>query len=184
MTSRPCKQNWQHSQGNRQRWIASEQKAAFDTAKAELELGISGVQKALGVLRDYYHGSAALVQSSASFNAFMQQPAAPKKHSAASGAGGSILDILEVCESDFTKNLAAEEQEEADAVSTYESTTQENKMSTTMKSQDVKYKTKEYKTLDKSIADLSGDRVVEQRRDVHAVHALGQIGRASCRERV
>merc|ERR1719156_427176 len=82
----------------------------------------------------------------------------PKKHSPASGAGGSILDILEVCESDFTKNLATEEQEEADAISTYEATTQENKMSTTMKSQDVKYKTKEYKTLDKSISDLSGDR--------------------------
>ena len=33
------------------------EKAAFDTAKADLELGISGVQKALGVLRDYYQGS-------------------------------------------------------------------------------------------------------------------------------
>jgi len=138
--------------------IRAEEKAAFDTAKSELELGISGVQKALGVLRDYYQGSAALVQSGANFDAFMQQPAAPKKHSAASGAGGSILDILEVCESDFTKNLAAEEQEEADAVSTYEATTQENKMDTTMKSQDAKYKTKEHKGLDKSIADLSGDR--------------------------
>jgi len=138
--------------------IRAEEKAAFDTAKAELELGISGVQKALGVLRDYYQGSSAFVQTGAGFDAFMQQPAAPKKHAAASGAGGSILDILEVCESDFTKNLATEEQEEADAVSTYEATTQENKMSTTMKSQDVKYKTKEHKGLDKSIADLSGDR--------------------------
>merc|ERR1719491_1016806 len=138
--------------------IRAEEKAAFDTAKAELELGISGVQKALGVLRDYYQGSAAFVQSGASFDAFIQQPAPPNKHSPASGAGGSILDILEVCESDFTKNLAAEEQEEADAVSTYEATTQENKMSKTMKSQDVKYKTKEHKGLDKSIADLSGDR--------------------------
>merc|ERR1719262_1501172 len=31
--------------------IRAEEKAAFDTAKAELELGISGVQKALGVLK-------------------------------------------------------------------------------------------------------------------------------------
>ena len=83
------------------------------------------------------------MQSGSNFNAFMQQPAAPQKHSAAGGAGGSIIDILEVCESDFAKNLATEETEEADAVATYESTTQENKMSTTMKSQDVKYKTKE-----------------------------------------
>jgi len=137
--------------------IRAEEKAAFDTAKSELSLGISGVQKALGVLRDYYQGSAAFVQND-KFDAFMQQPAAPEKHSASGGAGGSIIDILEVCEADFTKNLATEETEEADAASVYESTTQENKLSNTMKSQDAKYKTKEFKSLDKSISDLSGDR--------------------------
>merc|ERR1719253_977462 len=138
--------------------IRAEEKAAFDTAKAELELGIGGVQKALSVLKDYYQGSAALVQSSTNFDAFMQQPAAPQGHSKASGAGGSIIDILEVCESDFAKNLAAEETEEADASDVYEKTTQENKLSTTMKSQDSKYMTKEFKALDKSVSDLSGDR--------------------------
>merc|ERR1719331_2773836 len=138
--------------------IRAEEKAAYDTAKSELELGISGVQKAIGVLKDYYQGSAALVQSGAKFDAFMQQPAAPQAHSKASGAGGSIIDILEVVESDFAKNLATEETEEADAVATYEKTTQENKLANTMKSQDVKYKTKEHKGLDKSIADLGGDR--------------------------
>merc|ERR1719271_1476247 len=88
----------------------------------------------------------------------MQQPAKPKKHSKSGGAGGSIIDILEVCESDFTKNLAAEEQEESDAIAVYEKTTQDNKLANTMKSQDAKYKTKEYKGLDKSISDLSGER--------------------------
>jgi hypothetical protein len=137
--------------------IRAEEKAAYDTAKADLELGVGGIQKALGVLRDYYQGSA-FVQSAAKFDAFMQQPAAPQKHSAAGGAGGSIIDILEVVEADFSKNLAAVEAEEADAVSVYEKTTQENKLSTTMKSQDAKYKTKEFKALDKSISDLSGDK--------------------------
>jgi hypothetical protein len=138
--------------------IRAEEKAAFDTAKGDLELGIEGTQKALGVLKDYYQGSAALLQGSSNIDAFMQQPAAPKQHSAAGGAGGSIIDILEVCISDFSKNLATEEVEEADAVAVYEKTTQENKLSTTMKSQDVKYKTKEFKALDKSISDLSGDK--------------------------
>jgi len=137
--------------------IRAEEKAAFDTAKAELTLGISGVQKALSVLKDYYSG-ASFVQGSKNFDAFMQQPAAPQQHSASGGAGGSIIDILEVCESDFAKNLATEEVEEADAVAVYEKTTQENKLSTTMKSQDVKYKVKEHKALDKSISDLSGDK--------------------------
>ena len=38
--------------------IRAEEKANYDTAKAELELGIGGVQKALGVLKDYYQGAA------------------------------------------------------------------------------------------------------------------------------
>jgi len=137
--------------------IRAEEKAAYDKAKAELSAGIAGVGKALGVLRDYY-GGAAFVQKAGDFDAFMQQPAAPKKHSAAGGAGGSIVNILEVVESDFTKNLADEEQAEGDAVSTYETTTQDNKMAVTMKTQDAKYKTKEFKGLDKKITDLSGDR--------------------------
>jgi len=135
--------------------IRAEEKAAFDTANAELSAGIAGVQKAVGVLKDYYQGGAAFVQKS---DAFMQQPAAPEKHSASGGAGGSIIDILEVVESDFTKNLADEQSAEADAVSVYEKTTQDNKLANTMKSQDAKYKTKEFKGLDKSIAELSGDR--------------------------
>jgi len=138
--------------------IRAEEKAAFDTAKADLELGIAGVQKALGVLKDYYGGAAALFQNGAKFDSLMQQPAAPQGHSKASGAGGSIIDILEVVESDFAKNLATEEAEESDAIAVFEKTTQENKLSQTMKSQDVKYKTKEFKSLDRSISDLSGDK--------------------------
>merc|ERR1719345_611455 len=99
-----------------------------------------------------------MLQKAGGFDAFMQQPAMPKKHSAAGGAGGSIVNILEVVESDFTKNLADEETQEADAVSVYEKTTQDNKLANTQKSQDAKYKTKEFKGLDKSISDLSGDR--------------------------
>jgi chromosome segregation ATPase len=136
--------------------IRADQKAAYDTAKAELELGITGVEKALSVLKDYY--GSAFIQSSAKSDAFMQQPAAPAPHVKAEGAGGSIIDILEVVLSDFSKNLAAEEMEEADAVRDYEKTTQENKIAVTMKSQDVKYKTQEYKGLDKTISELSSDR--------------------------
>merc|ERR1719240_1327544 len=92
------------------------------------------------------------------FGSFMQQPAPPQQHSKAGGAGGSIINILEVCESDFANNLAKEETEEADAQSEYEKTTQENKVSTTMKRQDVKYKTATSASLDKTISELSSDR--------------------------
>merc|ERR1719162_474240 len=43
--------------------IRIDEKAAYDEAKADLELGLSGVQKALEVLREYYQGAAALVQN-------------------------------------------------------------------------------------------------------------------------
>merc|ERR1740120_352445 len=88
----------------------------------------------------------------------IQQPTKPELHEKASGAGGSIIDILEVCESDFATNLAKEETEEADAESEYEKTTQENKVTTAMKEQDVKYKTQEAVALDKLISELTADK--------------------------
>merc|ERR1719213_1488187 len=90
--------------------------------------------------------------------AFMQQPAQPVTHSASSGAGGSIIDMLEVIESDFSKNLAEIEEEEAAAQTDYDKMTQENKVTKATKEQDVKYKTKEHTGLDKEVAELSSDR--------------------------
>merc|ERR1719158_771576 len=73
--------------------LRQEQNAAYKQAKADLELGLGGVQKALEKLREYYGGAAALMQTTddASFSAFMQQPTPPKKHEKSSGAGGSII---------------------------------------------------------------------------------------------
>merc|ERR1719331_3589301 len=103
--------------------IRSEEHADYLQASEDLKLGLSGVQKALDVLRDYY-GGAALLQSDMS--SVITQPKVPT-HSKSGGAGGSIISILEVCESDFSENLAKEETQESDAVSEYEKTTQENK---------------------------------------------------------
>jgi len=140
--------------------MRNEQNADYRKAKADLELGLSGVQKALGVLRDYYAGAAAasLVQDDSKFGSLMQQPAMPEKHAKSSGAGSSIISILEVCESDFSNNLAKEESQEADAQAQYDKTTQANKISKATKEQDVKYKTQEFKGLDKEISELSSDK--------------------------
>jgi hypothetical protein len=129
--------------------IREETHAAYVTAKADLEQGIQGVQGALEVLRNYYGSEE---------GSFMQQPAAPEKHEKSSGAGGAIIDILEVAESDFTKNLAEEESEEAAAQEEYEKTTQENKINRATMEQDVKYKTKEFTSLDKAVSENSADR--------------------------
>jgi len=138
--------------------LRADERSAYAATKADLEAGLAGVSKALGVLRDYYEGgsAASMLQDDAQFASF--QPAMPEKHSASSGAAGGILDILEVVESDFSKNLAGVEAEEADAVSVYDKTTQENKVTKTLKDQDVKYKTKEFKGLDKQITELTSDK--------------------------
>merc|ERR1719229_634604 len=90
-----------------------------------------------------------------------KQPATPSFHSAAAGAGGGIINILEVCEQDFAKNLATEEAAEADAESEYQTVSFQNKQTKTLKDQDVKYKTQEFKGLDKAIVELSSDRKAE-----------------------
>merc|ERR1719183_2420022 len=130
--------------------IRREQNADYSKAKADLELGLSGVRKALEVLRNYYGSSASFVQD--------DQPAMPKTHSKSGGAASSIIGILEVCESDFAGNLAKEETAESSAADAYEKTTQENKITVSTLEQDVKYKTQEFKGLDKNIAELSSDR--------------------------
>jgi len=135
--------------------IRSDTHADYLQAKADLELGLEGVRKALSVLREYY-GSAALLQGDSA--ALVQQPAMPATHDKATGAGQGIINILEVCESDFAENLAKEETEEADAQSEYDKTTQENKVMKTLKDQDVKYKTQEIKSLGKALTELSADR--------------------------
>merc|ERR1719189_3046833 len=128
--------------------IRQEENADFMQAQSDLKMGLEGVRKALGVLRDYY----------ASDDAFVQQPAMPQQHVKASSAGTSIIGMLEVVESDFATGLAKEQSQEADAQQTYADTTQENRVSKTMKEQDLKYKTKEVKALGKAIADLSSDK--------------------------
>merc|ERR1719325_516601 len=128
--------------------IRQEESAAFLQAKEDLTTGLAGVRQALTVLRDYYASDAALVQ----------QPAMPASHTAATGAGTSIVGILEVVESDFATGLAKEESQEDDAAALYDQTTQENKVTKTMKDQDLKYKTAEVKSLAKAVAELSSDK--------------------------
>merc|ERR1719359_430944 len=101
-------------------------------------MGIEGVKKALSVLKDYYAKG-------------------DKSHSAAEGAGGGIISLLEVCESDFTKGLTEMTAEEETQASDHEAFTKENEVANTMKSQDVKYKIKDAAGLDKNVAELSTD---------------------------
>jgi hypothetical protein len=137
--------------------IRREQNADYKKAKADLEAGIAGVEKALLVLRDYYGGASAAMLQKNDWS-MMQQPAKPVSHSKSSGSGGGIINILEICESDFTKGLAGVESAESDAQESYDKQMQENKIQKTTKDQDVKYGTQEFKSLDVEITELASDQ--------------------------
>jgi len=119
--------------------IRSEEKGIYTKNSAEMKAGIEGVKKALSVLREYYAKQ-------------------DKGHGAAGGSAGGIVSMLEVVESDFTKDLAEMESAESNAAAEYEKVTYMNKVATTSKGQDVKYKTKEAAGLDKSTSEAASDR--------------------------
>merc|ERR1719414_1708723 len=113
--------------------MRKEESEAYVKNKAEMEQGLKGVKIALKVLREYYGGAPA-------------------------GGGASIIGLLEVVESDFSKGLAEMTATEESAQSAYETQTKENEIEKTAKDQDVAYKTKESTGLDKAVAELSSDR--------------------------
>merc|ERR1719271_2156383 len=60
--------------------LRAEEKAVYDSSSAELKKGVAGIKKALQVLRDFYSSGGG-----------------------SADAGGGIISMLEVAESDFTK---------------------------------------------------------------------------------
>jgi len=136
----------------------ADEHAAFVEAKADLEEGIEGVQGALKILRDYYGGEASFVQDMPMVPDLAPPPELTPMFKKAEGAGGSIIGILEVIESDFSKSLAEETVTEEESQTEYEKVTQENKIAKAMKEQDKKYKTQESLALDKEVAEMSSDK--------------------------
>merc|ERR1719172_246217 len=114
--------------------IREEEKALFEKNSAEMKQGLEGVKLALKVLREFYG-----------------------KGEGAQGAGGTIIGLIEVIESDFEKLLSTMTADEEAAAEAYEKMSKENELTVATKEQDVKYKTKEFTGLDKSVTELSSD---------------------------
>jgi len=138
--------------------IRSEEKSLYTKNHAEMKQGVSGVQKALSVLRDYYASEG-------------------KSHSSADGAGSGIIGMLEVVESDFSKGLAEMEVTEGTAATDYDRVSKQNEIARTMKGQDVKYKTKEAAGLDKSVSETGSDLDGTQAELSAIVEYLGKLAK-------
>jgi len=123
--------------------LRKEESDLFVEQDKSLKDGITGVEGALKVLKDYYAKE-------------------DKAHDANEGAAGGIIGMLEVCLSDFTKGLAEITVAEDAAQSEYEVTTQDNKEAKVAKEQSVTYETKEAAELDKAISEATADRATTQ----------------------
>lgn len=121
--------------------LRQEEKDAYAKNKQEMEDGLEGVKIALKIIREFY---------------------GQNKGDASEGAASGIIGLLEVIESDFSKGLSELNTVENTAQAEYTKQTNENEISTTLKNQDVKYKTMEATKLDKSSAELNSDRKDEQ----------------------
>jgi hypothetical protein len=126
-------------------------------AKGDLELGLRGVRKAIGLLKEYYGGSGAASASLLELSASTKQPASPT-HDKAQGAGEGIIASLEVVDADFARDLALEQTAEDDAEAEYQKISTQNKDAKDIKQRDVQYKTKELKSMAKATSELSGDK--------------------------
>jgi chromosome segregation ATPase len=115
--------------------IRKKENAVFVEEEAELKKGLKGIQTALKVLKDYYAAN----------------------DSGNEGAGGGIISLLEVCESDISKELAQITAAEEDAQAKYDAETKENEMSKTVKDKDVEFKSKEIAALAKAKTEHDAD---------------------------
>merc|ERR1719335_636895 len=104
-------------------------------------------------------------------------------HGAADGASSGIINLLEVCESDVARGLAEATAAEEDAQLVYDTQTKDNELTTTMKTQDAKYKTKEAKDLDKAVAEATSDRSGVQ-EELDAINKYLEELHGMCDEKV
>jgi len=139
-----------------------EEKEIYTKNKADMEQGLEGIKMAVKVLSEYY-------------------AKADKAHASADGAGGGIIGLLEVVESDFTKGLTEMTATEESSLSAYDTETKENEIEKATTEQDVKYKVKESTELDATVAETGSDRSGVQ-AELDAVFEYLQKIEAQCVE--
>merc|ERR1719408_1043267 len=104
------------------------------------------VANAIQVLGSYYNKGAFFLQVSA------QQ--APEFNTAKTDVAGTIMEMLEVAESDFTQMLAENEAQEKEAQAAYDKLVQSNKVTRAAKKEEIKGNQGEVKELDAVLAYL------------------------------
>ena len=126
--------------------IRESEKAEFEKASAEYSQSAEAVANAISVLQSYY-----------SSGSFVQTKQAPEFGGSNTDIGSTIIELLEVAESDFTRLLAEATAAETEATTAYEALTQKNKVSRAAKTEEAKGKENEVKSLEMSLTNYKED---------------------------
>eukprot|EP00811_Abedinium_folium_P032791 NODE_5808_length_1733_cov_5.932752.p1 GENE.NODE_5808_length_1733_cov_5.932752~~NODE_5808_length_1733_cov_5.932752.p1 ORF type:complete len:529 (+),score=218.91 NODE_5808_length_1733_cov_5.932752:84-1589(+) len=122
--------------------VRNEEHTLFEHNKPEMEAGIEGVNTALKVLRDYYNRD-------------------DKSHNAATGGASSMIGMLEVVVSDFSKVYGEMTVTEEASQEDFEREMHEMDIEVATKEQGIKYTERELIDLAKDLAQRKADRVSE-----------------------
>merc|ERR1719265_156566 len=125
--------------------LRTKQKTEFDETSAEYKQSADAVANAIQALQSYY-----------SQGSFVQQ--APELGGAKSDIGATIISMLEVAESEFTELLAEATAAENQAVAAFDKLASKNKLARTAKTEEIKGKESEVKSLEMSLLNYKEDK--------------------------
>jgi len=126
--------------------LRQKEKAEFEKASSDYKVSAEAVAKAISVLQSYY-----------SQGSFVQTKQAPELGGAQSDIGATIVSMLEVAESDFTRLLAEAEASEKAAQASYDKLAKENAVARAANTEEVKGKENEVGRLDMSLLNYKED---------------------------
>merc|ERR1719359_1003210 len=129
--------------------LRQKENGEYTKASAEYKQSADAVANAIQVLQEYY-SSGAFVQA--------KVQAGPEFGGAKSDIGTTIVEMLEVAESDFTRLLSESEAGERSAQSAYDKLTQKNAVAKAAKQAEVKGKQGEVKSLEMNLLNYKEDK--------------------------
>merc|ERR1719487_2188778 len=126
--------------------LRQKEHAEYEKASSDYKLSAEAVANAIAVLQQYY-----------SQGSFVQQGQAPELGGAKTDIAGTIVEMLEVAESDFTSLLAEAEADEKAAQTAFDKLTAENEVARAANVEEVKGKENEVGRLDMSLLNYKED---------------------------
>jgi len=124
--------------------LRQKEHAEYEKASSDYKQSAEAVANAVTVLQQYY-----------SQGSFVQQ--APEFGGAKTDVAGTIVEMLEVAESDFTRLLAEAEASEKEAAAAYEKLSKDNAVARAANTEEVKGKENEVGRLDMSLLNYKED---------------------------